>query len=156
MMPTGNRPRSRTEDQSVYSDTYLITPILSSICSIFWKVLPVVLPLKEWVGPNAMVDLTLNRRSMLATTAAAVSDSLLFGGQAAAPEPSSKEELATREDTIPPLEFYFPNALLNADGEPLTDDSMVAVTAEPTADFTDAKACWKGGSYDQGYREDGA
>lgn len=109
------------------------------------------------MGPDAMVNPTFNRRSMLATTAAAVSGSVLFGGQAAADdEPSSKEELATGKDTIPPLEFYFPNALLNADGEPLTDDSMVAVTAEPTADFTDAKARWKGGEYDKGYREDGA
>jgi len=97
---------------------------------------------------------TLGRRSLLAGSAATLAGCILTSSTASAAEDNEDPravELETGEEQIPPLEFYFPNGLLDADGQPLTDESLVAVTAEPTAAFKDARARWTAG----GYSEDG-
>ena len=78
-------------------------------------------------------DLSVRRRSLLAGSAAALGGSALLGT-------ATKRNLAARDGgpqttdgTVPPVEFFFPTPLLNANGEPLRDDDLVAVEAEPTA-----------------------
>lgn len=51
-------------------------------------------------------------------------------------EPSA-DLLASSDATIGELEFFSTASLLDADGEPLADDSLVAVWAEPTAENVD-------------------
>lgn len=97
-------------------------------------------------------DLPLSRRSLMTTAAALAGTGLLADPTHADTDAST---LTTPDDTIPPLEFYFPSGLLDADGQPLTDDDLVAVAAESSTEFKDARAFWQKTVYDKGYEEDG-
>ena len=101
---------------------------------------------------------TPRRRSLLTTAGALAGSSLLFGTATGADDDRNTRStgLATDDGTIPPLEFFYANGLLDENGQPLTDESMVAVTAEPTAEFADAKAFWQTGRYEKGYESDGS
>ena len=74
-------------------------------------------------------DIPLRRRSILAGSAAALA------GRTALTDTVTANETAatTREGRIAPMEFFSPVSLLNANEEPLTDEDLVAVWAEPTA-----------------------
>ena len=79
---------------------------------------------------------TLGRRSLLAGSAATLAGCILTSSTASAAEDNEGPravELETGEAQIPPLEFYFPNGMLDADGQPLTDESLVAVSGCPSA-----------------------
>ena len=81
-------------------------------------------------------DLSVRRRSLLAGSAAALGGSALFSTStqsALATTNAAGTEPDTADGTIEPLEFWFGDSLTNPDGEPLEDDSMVAVSTEPTA-----------------------
>ncbi|PSQ33836.1 hypothetical protein BRD11_04800, partial [Halobacteriales archaeon SW_12_69_24] len=102
-------------------------------------------------------DLPVRRRSLLAGSAAAFGGSALFGTtpreSVAAPADGPAPE--TADGTIPPVEFFFPTPLLNANGEPLRDDDLVAIEAEETARLKDAKAFWSTDEYTARFEEDG-
>jgi len=81
-------------------------------------------------------DLSVRRRSLLAGSAAALGGSALFGTNtqsALATTQAAGTEPDTADGTIEPLEFWFGDSLTDPDGEPLEDDSLVAVSTEPTA-----------------------
>ena len=97
---------------------------------------------------------TPRRRSVLTAAGALVGSTALPTSGSVAGR-SGLDADSTAEGTVPPLEFFFPNALLDPEGQPLTDESMIAVEAEPTAEFADAPERWKTGTYDKGYEGDG-
>ena len=74
-------------------------------------------------------DFPLRRRSILAGSAAALASATGFMSSVTADDGTT----ATDEGVVAPLEFFSPVSLLNADEEPLTDEELVAVWAEPTA-----------------------
>ena len=81
-------------------------------------------------------DLSIRRRSLLAGSAAALGGSVLFGTNtrsALATTQAAGTEPDTADGTIEPLEFWFGDSLTDPDGEPLKDDSLVAVSTESTA-----------------------
>ena len=102
-------------------------------------------------------DLSVRRRSLLAGSAAALGGSALFGTtpreSLAAPADGAGPE--TADGMIPPVEFFFPNPLLNAKMEPLRDDDLIAVEAEETAELRDAKAFWQTDQYTAKFEQDG-
>jgi endonuclease YncB( thermonuclease family) len=97
---------------------------------------------------------TPRRRSVLTAAGALVGSTALPTSGSVAGR-SGLDADSTAEGTVPPLEFLFPNALLDPEGQPLTDESVIAVEAEPTAEFADAPERWKTGQYDKGYEGDG-
>jgi hypothetical protein len=103
-------------------------------------------------------DLSIRRRSLLAGSAAALGGSALSGTNtrsALATTQAAGTDLGTVDDTVEPLEFFFPTPLLNANREPLRDDDLIAVEAEETARLKDAKAFWSTGQYTAKFEEDG-
>ena len=87
-------------------------------------------------------DLSIRRRSLLAGSAAAFGGSALVGTPRRSRAAQDGIDTATADGTIPPVEFFFPTPLLNANREPLRDDDLIAVEAEETARLKDAKAFW--------------
>jgi len=77
-------------------------------------------------------ELRLDRRSLLAGTAATLTGASVSSTTAAA---TSSQSTA---GTIQPLEFYFANGLLDTELTPGLDDEYVAVRSEPTATIVDA------------------
>ena len=96
---------------------------------------------------------TPRRRSVLTAAGALVGSTALPTSGSVAGR-SGLDADSTAEGTVPPLEFFFPNALLDPEGQPLTDESVIAVKAEPTAEFADAPERWKTGQYEKGYEGD--
>jgi len=83
-------------------------------------------------------DLSIRRRSLLAGSAAALGGSALFGTNtrsALATTQAAGTEPKTPDGTIEPMEFWFAGGLIGADGEPLTNDELVAVRAEDSAEL---------------------
>ena len=76
-------------------------------------------------------ELRLDRRSLLAGTAATLTGASVSSTAAA----TSSQSTA---GTIQPLEFYFANGLLDTELTPGLDDEYVAVRSEPTATIVDA------------------
>ena len=100
-------------------------------------------------------DFSVRRRSLLAGSAAAFGGSALVGTPRRTRAAQDGIDTATADGTIPPMEFFFPNPLLNAKMEPLRDGDLIAVKAEPTAELRDAKAFWTTGQYTAKFEQDG-
>jgi len=100
-------------------------------------------------------DFSVRRRSLLAGSAAAFGGSALVGTPRRSRAAQDGIDTTSADGTIPPVEFFFPTPLLNANREPLRDDDLIAVEAEPTAELKDAKAHWTIGQYGAKFEEDG-
>ena len=70
-------------------------------------------------------DFSVRRRSLLAGSAAAFGGSALVGTPRRSRAAQDDIDTATADGTIPPVEFFFPTPLLNANREPLRDDDLI-------------------------------